>query len=130
MRIPLAKCLVVAAIFLLACYSVRDVASPAPTIVRVEIVGLGHNHAGAVGHVTYQLTLSGFDIGGTPVPVLSPVQWSSTDSSVAHVTAHGLLTAVGRGDAYVRSTTQIGSRLFADSIHLTLADSFRLVGPP
>jgi len=105
-------------------------ASHASSLIgRVEVMGLGRRFAGSIGE-RHQLALSAFDVSRAEAPIVSAVQPSSTDSIVARVSSHGILTGAGSGGAYIRGATESGGCTLADSVFLVFVDSIRLAASP
>jgi len=82
--------------------SVSNPAAPTPAAGLFEV----RVTSGAMTDTTIQLAATGRFVDGSTRDVTSAATWVSSDSSLATVSASGLVTAVGTGSVDVRATYQ------------------------
>src|SRR5205085_9606412 len=78
-------------------------AEPTSATAKVESVNVTATHSALVVGETLQLTATPVDASGAPLTQRT-IAWSSSNESVANVTAAGLVIAVAQGTATIIAT--------------------------
>ena len=100
---PLRSLLASAVLLLVGCDSSRPPTAPAPTITRVTV---GAITSEVPPGTSRQLVATATDSAGHSADVTASVQWQSSNSAVATISATGLLNTVSEGVAEISATYQ------------------------
>ncbi|MFR9651053.1 MAG: Ig-like domain-containing protein [Rikenellaceae bacterium] len=75
-----------------------------PTTIELDVTSIptsGHMYVGD----TYQLNTTGYNASSSTVDIIQTVVWTSSNTSVASVSADGVVTATGKGEATITATS-------------------------